>query len=147
VNLSTARATKRAKEVGLRKVVGAFKGQLIRQYLSESILIAFMALIIAISFGQLAIQWLNQFTNKSLSFNFTNDPFLLVGCLLFALTVGLLAGMYPAFIISSYKPALILKGQQGSAKGKGGLRKSLVVAQFSISIVLIIATIITCKQL
>ena len=147
VNLSTARATKRAKEVGLRKVVGAFKNQLISQYLSESILISFFALILGVGFSFLSIGWLNDFTNKLLTLNIISNWQLFAGMIVFALVVGVLAGIYPAFVISGYKPALILKGQQGSAKGKAGLRKFLVVAQFSISIVLIIATMITYQQL
>lgn len=147
VNLSTARATKRSKEVGLRKVVGAFKNQLISQYLSESVLISFFALILAIGFSFLAIGWLNDFTNKLLTLNLITNWTLFAGMIMFALVVGLLAGIYPAFVISGYKPALILKGQQGSVKGKARLRKFLVVAQFSISIVLIIATMVTYQQL
>lgn len=147
VNLSTARATKRAKEVGLRKVVGAFRNQLIGQYLSESVLIALFALVIASGFGFLAVEWLNSFTAKTLTLNpVTNWP-LFLGLVIFALIIGVLAGIYPAFVISGFKPATILKGQQGSSKGKAGLRKFLVVAQFSISIVLIIATMITWQQL
>jgi putative ABC transport system permease protein len=147
VNLSTARATKRAKEVGLRKVVGAFRNQLIGQYLSESVLIALFAVVIASGFAFLAVEWLNSFTAKSLTLNpVTNWP-LFLGLVLFALIIGILAGIYPAFVISGFKPATILKGQQGSSKGKAGLRKFLVVAQFSISIVLIIATMITYQQL
>jgi putative ABC transport system permease protein len=147
VNLSTARATKRAKEVGLRKVVGAFKNQLISQYLSESILIAMFALLLAIAFSFISIGWLNNFTGKLLTIDFAANWALLVGLLLFAILVGIIAGIYPAFVISGFKPALILKGQQGSAKGKSTLRKVLVVTQFSISIVLIIATMITFQQL
>lgn len=147
VNLSTARATKRAKEVGLRKVVGAFKHQLIGQYLSESIIISFFALLIAVVFAFTAVDWLNSFTAKTLSLGFINNWQLFAALICFAFIVGLLAGIYPAFVISGFKPALILKGQQGSAKGKAGLRKFLVVAQFSISIVLIIATMITYQQL
>jgi putative ABC transport system permease protein len=147
VNLSTARATKRAKEVGLRKVVGAFRKQLISQYLSESILITLFALIIGVAFSFVTIKWLNDFTSKSLVLNLLNDWQLLIGLLAFALLIGVLAGIYPAFIVSGFKPALILKGQQGSVKGKSGLRKFLVVTQFSISVVLIIATMITYQQL
>lgn len=147
VNLSTARATKRAKEVGLRKVVGAFKMQLIVQYLSESALIAGFALVLAIAFSFLALDWLNHFTNKALSLDFISNWPLLLGLIGFALFVGLLAGAYPAFIISGFKPALVLKGQQGSVKGKGGLRRILVVSQFAISIILVIATAITFQQL
>jgi putative ABC transport system permease protein len=147
VNLSTARATKRAKEVGLRKSVGAFRNQLIGQYLSESVLISLFGLVISVGFAWVALDWLNQFTGKHLSFRFTENWPLLLGLIGFALMVGLLAGIYPAFVISSFKPALVLKGQQGSVQGKGGIRKALVVAQFAISIVLIIATLVTTQQL
>ncbi|GHN01282.1 ABC transporter permease [Cytophagales bacterium WSM2-2] len=147
INLSTARATKRAKEVGLRKTVGAFRNQLIGQYLSESVLISFFGLIAAIGLSWATLQWLNDFTGKHLALQlFSNWP-LTLGLIGFALVVGLLAGIYPAFIISSFKPALVLKGQQGSLKGKGGIRKVLVIAQFAISIVLIIATMVTTQQL
>jgi putative ABC transport system permease protein len=147
INLSTARATKRSKEVGLRKVVGAFKNQLIGQYLSESVLISFFALVLAIALAFSGLGWLNGFTSKQLSLNFIENVPLLVGLIFFALVVGILAGIYPAFVISAFKPALTLKGTQGSPSGKGFVRKALVVAQFSISIVLIIATLITFDQL
>lgn len=148
VNLSTARASKRAKEVGLRKVVGAFKQQLVYQYLSESLLISFLAFVIALAIVFPAIAWLNVFTGKSISLDLFGRTEMLGGLIGFAAFVGLLAGVYPAFILSAFKPALTLKGQQGNtAGGKGYLRKSLVVVQFSISIVLIIATIVTVSQL
>ena len=147
INLSTARATKRAKEVGLRKVVGAFRAQLINQYLSESVLTAFLALILAIGIAYSALGILNAFTNKALTLDlFRNIP-LTAGLILFAVIIGILAGIYPAFVISSFKPALTLKGQQGMVSGKNFIRKGLVVSQFAISIVLIIATIIIFKQL
>ena len=147
VNLSTARTMKRAKEVGIRKVAGAFKSQLIIQYLSESVMVAFFALLLAIGFSFLAMGWLNQFTRKALELNFINNWPIFTGLIAFAFGVGILAGIYPAFVISSFKPALVLKGQQGSVRGKGTIRKTLVVAQFAISIVLIIATAVTIQQL
>jgi putative ABC transport system permease protein len=147
VNLSTARASKRAREVGLRKVAGAHRHQLIYQYLSESVLIAMIALVVALAFSTPAMFWLNAFTDKSLDINVFLDGSLLTGLVLFAACVGLVAGIYPAFILSGFKPALTLKGQHDSATGKGILRKGLVVAQFSISIGLIIATVITFQQL
>jgi putative ABC transport system permease protein len=147
VNLSTARATKRAKEVGLRKVVGAFRSQLINQYLSESVLTAFLALALAVVIAITALGTLNTFTNKELSLDLIQNLPLTTGLILFALLVGILAGIYPAFVISSFKPALTLKGQQGTSAGKGILRKGLVIAQFTISIVLIIATLIIFQQL
>jgi putative ABC transport system permease protein len=147
INLSTARATKRAKEVGMRKVVGAIKSQLINQYLSESVLIAFFALAIAVVLAVIAMPQLNEFTGKQMSLNLISNWPVLLGVIAFAVVVGVLAGLYPAFVISGYRPASVLKGQQGSMKGKGGIRKILVVSQFSISIVLMIATAITVQQL
>ncbi len=147
INLSTARATKRAKEVGLRKVAGAFRNQLIGQYLSESVLIALLAMVLSLGLSYAALGWLNPFTGKELSINFISDGMLLGGLVVFALVVGLLAGVYPAFVISSFKPVQVLKGQHGSGKGKSGIRQTLVVAQFGISIVLLIATAITFQQL
>jgi putative ABC transport system permease protein len=147
INLSTARATKRSKEVGLRKVVGAFRNQLVTQYLSESVLTAFLSLILAFALSAAGLTLLNDFTSKDLSFSIFTQFGFLAALISFAIIIGVLAGIYPAFVISSFKPALTLKGQQGSARGKLGLRRGLVVAQFSISIILIIATIITFQQL
>jgi putative ABC transport system permease protein len=147
INLSTARATKRSKEVGLRKVVGAFKNQLIGQYLSESVLIAFFALVIGMLAAIVTLPWLNQFTGKELSLDIIGNWKIFAGIVAFAVFIGLIAGIYPAFVISAFKPVAVLKGQQGSAKGKSGIRKVLVVAQFGISIVLLIATAITFEQL
>jgi putative ABC transport system permease protein len=147
INLSTARATTRGKEVGLRKVVGAFKKQLITQHLSESILTAFLALILAVAIVTMAIPWLNDFTNKSIQFSdYVNVSTTLV-VLAFIVVIGMIAGLYPAFIISGFKPSLILKGRAGSVKGAGNIRKVLVVLQFSISIIMIIATLVTYQQL
>jgi putative ABC transport system permease protein len=146
INLSTARASKRSKEVGMRKVVGALRNQLISQYLSESIMIALFALVLAIGFSFLSIQWLNVFTGKELILDFVQRWDLLLMLLFFASAVGIMAGIYPAFVLSGFKPVLMLKGN-GSTRGKGLLRKSLVVAQFAVSIALIIATIVTMSQL
>jgi putative ABC transport system permease protein len=146
VNLSTARATKRAKEVGLRKVVGAARMQLILQHLSESMLIGLMAFILSIGIATSALPWLNAFTVKDLTLDF-GDWTLPSVMLLSSLLIGIVAGIYPAFVISSFQPSTILKGQQGSVKAKAGLRKILVVSQFAISIILIIATLVTFRQL
>jgi putative ABC transport system permease protein len=147
INLSTARATKRAKEVGMRKVVGAYKNQLIGQYLSESILIATIALVLSVGLAILALGWLNQFTGKTLSMDPATNWDLLIGLVVFAVMVGILAGIYPAFVISEFKPAAVLKGSQGSVRGRASIRKVLVIAQFGISIVLLIATTVTFQQL
>ena len=145
INLSTARATKRAKEVGLRKVVGADRSQLIFQYLSESIVTALLSLVLSLGIVQLTIGWLNRFTNKALTLNLL-DPAFVTGIIVGTLLIGMLAGIYPAFVLSGFKPALTLKGK-GVSQGKGLVRKVLVVSQFAISIILIIATVITLQQL
>ncbi|MEP2667627.1 MAG: FtsX-like permease family protein [Cyclobacteriaceae bacterium] len=147
INLSTARATKRAKEVGMRKVVGALRGQLITQYLSESILITLIAMTLSLGMAFIGLEWLNSFAQKNLSLNLFQQPILLIGLIGVSVFIGVLAGIYPAFIVSGFKPALTLKGQQGSIKGKGAIRKILVISQFSISVVLLIATSITIQQL
>ena len=147
INLSTARAASRGKEVGLRKVVGAFRQQLIVQHLSESILVALFAFLVSIVLVTLALPWLNDFTGKSLQLVQYVQPVTVLGVLGAVVLVGLLAGLYPAFIISGFKPALTLKGRSGSTRGSGQVRKVLVVVQFTVSIVMIIATLITYQQL
>ena len=147
INLSTARATSRGKEVGLRKVVGAFRQQLIVQHLSESILVALFAFLVSIVLVTLALPWLNDFTGKSLAAEQFVQPGTVLGVLGAVVLVGILAGLYPAFIISGFKPALTLKGRSGSTRGSGRVRKALVVVQFTVSIVMIIATLITYQQL
>ena len=147
INLSTARATTRGKEVGLRKVVGALKKQLIAQHLSESIATALLAFALALVLVSMAIPWLNEFTGKSIHLSDYASPaaFLVIPAIM--VFVGILAGLYPAFVISAFKPALIIKGRQGSARSTGSIRKVLVVMQFSISIIMIIATLVTWQQL
>lgn len=143
INLSTAQATKRSKEVGIRKVAGAFKTQLMGQYLSESVLIALFSCLIALGIGYSGLEWLNGFTGKSI--NYFDQPLIIILMVAGAVIVGLMAGLYPAVIISGFKPAVILKGKQTG--GKPVLRRALVVVQFAISIVLIIATGIIFSQL
>jgi putative ABC transport system permease protein len=143
INLSTAQATKRAKEVGIRKVAGAFKTQLMNQYLSESVVISLFACALALGAGYFALEWLNNFTGKSISF--FGNPLLLLAMVGGTFVIGILAGLYPAFVISAFRPAVILKGKQSG--GKPILRRALVVVQFSISIVLIIATAVIFSQL
>lgn len=147
MNLSTVRSLKRAKEVGMRKVVGAEKLQLIRQFLAESVLVAFFALIVSLIIVVLALPVFNHLSERTLKIDFfSNYTFVL---LLVALTgiVGLLSGIYPASVLSSFKPVEVLKGSfQKSIKGNA-LRKVLVTVQFVISITLIASTILVYKQL
>ncbi|MEM9673489.1 MAG: ABC transporter permease [Bacteroidota bacterium] len=147
INLSTARATTRSKEVGLRKAIGALRKQLVLQHLSESTLLAFFAFLLAIVFISLALPWLNEFTDKTIELaHYATPPSILVVVAIIGL-VGISAGLYPAFIISRFKPALALKGRSGSARESGRIRQALVVVQFAISIIMIIATMITYQQL
>ena len=147
INLSTARATTRGKEVGVRKVMGAFKKQLITQHLSESVLVAFFSFLLAIVFISISIDWLNDFTGKSIQLHDYANLTTMLLMLGFIVLVGMMAGTYPAFVISGFKPTLVLKGKHGSSKGSSGIRKALVVVQFSISTIMIIATLITWQQL
>ncbi|MBC7828355.1 MAG: ABC transporter permease [Chitinophagaceae bacterium] len=147
MNLSTVRSLKRAKEIGMRKVVGAEHNQLVKQFLTESILIAFFSLIISIGIVALALPVFEMLSERKLEVNFSgNSPFLLMLIILTAV-VGLLSGIYPASVLSSFKPVEVLKGTfQKSSKGSS-LRKVLVTMQFVISIALIASTALIYRQL
>ncbi len=147
MNLATARSAKRAKEVGLRKVMGAFKSSLIRQFITESILFALIALFVACLLVLFALPYFNVFVQKELDLNLYANQFvflLLLGITLFA---GLIAGSYPAFFLSAFEPASVLKGGHKSTGGNFNLRSILVVFQFFISIALIIGVGIVHGQL
>jgi putative ABC transport system permease protein len=143
INLSTAGASKRAKEVGVRKVAGSGKFQLISQFLSESILITFFALFIAFVLVQLALPAFNNISGKNLSF----DVKPILAFIGLGLLVGIVAGIYPAFYLSSFKPIAVLKGKLTTNHKSFGLRSGLVVFQFFISVALIIGTIVVYQQM
>jgi predicted permease len=146
MNLSTARSEKRAKEVGIRKVVGARKSSLISQFIGESILLALLAGILAILIVQFALPFYNRLVDKQLYLDWRNIYFWLemFGFIIFT---GLVAGSYPAFFLSSFKPVKVLKGTFRSAHTAINPRKILVVLQFTFAIVLIISTIIILHQI
>ncbi|HVM88076.1 MAG TPA: ABC transporter permease [Puia sp.] len=146
MNLSTARSEKRAKEVGIRKVVGAQKISLISQFIGESILLAFIAGTIAIIIVQLSLSAFNQLVDKKLFIPYSNPYFWLAG-IGFAIFTGFLAGSYPAFFLSSFQPVKVLKGAFKKANALVTPRKVLVVLQFTFAIVLIICTIIVKQQI
>ncbi|MFC2167513.1 ABC transporter permease [Acidobacteriota bacterium] len=147
LNLATARSAGRGREAGMRKVLGAFKIQLIRQFFGETMLMCLISATLAVIIVQLALPAFNTFAGKSVSFAFFSDPVLLGGLILIALAVGLLSGIYPAFFLSGFNPVKVLKGNlERGTKGKA-FRKILVVVQFSLSIILIIGTIICFRQL
>ncbi len=146
MNLSTAKSEHRAKEVGVRKVIGANKQSLIFQFLTESVLISFFAVVLTVIIMVITLPYFNELVSKNLSLSFLslNSWLFLFG---FALCTGILAGAYPAFFLSAFKPIQTLKGKfKGSTKGIS-IRSILVVIQFSLAIILIIATIIVTKQI
>ncbi|PSR55333.1 macrolide export ATP-binding/permease MacB [Adhaeribacter arboris] len=147
MNLSTARSSLRAKEIGLRKVMGATQPNLIRQFLSESLLFALLAVIIALVLTRLTLPILNRFLEEELRFTFGNGGVMILVMVGLALLVGLIAGSYPALFLSSFQPVKVLKGKLTVGRNSVSLRKTLVVLQFAISVVLLVCTAIVYKQL
>jgi putative ABC transport system permease protein len=147
MNLSTARSANRAKEVGIRKVLGTGKKTLIRQFLTESTLTALIGLVIALMITALALPYFNDMADKSLSITQLLDFSFLPFILLLPLVVGVVAGSYPAFYLSSFKPIVVLKGKINAGAKRSLLRSLLVVFQFFTSICLIIGTIVVYRQL
>ncbi|WP_370636611.1 FtsX-like permease family protein [Spirosoma sp. KNUC1025] len=147
MNLSTATAVRRSREVGVRKVLGSVKSQLQQQFLIESILLAMVALLVGLVLVALAVPFFNQLTGKTLSMALLTHPFVTAGLVAGTVLVGLLAGSYPAFYLSSFKPVTVLKGKVTTRPGSFNLRSGLVVFQFFITISMIIATITADRQL
>ncbi|MEJ8820212.1 ABC transporter permease [Lacibacter sp. H407] len=147
MNLSTARSASRAKEVGIRKVLGTEKKYLIRQFLAESTLTSFIALLLAILGAWLALNWFNNLAGKEFHITDLLQPGFLLFLLALPVAVGLVAGSYPAFFLSSFKPISVLKGKLNTGFSKSNLRSSLVVFQFFTTILLITGTIVIYKQL
>ena len=147
MNLSTARSSHRAKEVGLRKVVGAHRAQLIKQFLSESLLTAFAGLAVALIFVKLLLPGFNQFINREFALNLSENMALLAGLIVVAVFVGIVSGLYPAVFLSGFQPSSVLKGSKEQRRRKLSLRTVLVVFQFAISIVLIICVGVVTSQL
>ncbi|WP_138989618.1 ABC transporter permease [Larkinella sp. C7] len=146
MNLSTARSEKRAKEVGIRKAVGSQRRQLISQFISESMLVVFFALLVAVLLVLLSLSPFNELAGKKVSFPYQNPVFWLL-LLSFSLLTGLLAGSYPAFYLSSFNPLKVLKGTFKVGRWATVPRKVLVVTQFTVSITLIIGTLIVFRQI
>ncbi len=147
MNLSTARSVLRAKEIGVRKVVGATRKELIAQFLSESVLMAWMATILAIALTWLALPLLNKFSGQDLEIDVLLRWQIIIPVLLVPFVVGLVAGIYPAIFLSSFQPIKIIKGVMNVGDTTFSFRRVLVVVQFAISIILIIATAIVFQQL
>jgi putative ABC transport system permease protein len=146
MNLASARSAGRAKEVGMRKVLGAYKRSLVFQFLSESTLLAFIAVLLSVGLIRVVLPYFNAFTERNLTIPFAH-PELYIFLLGVVLLVGIIAGSYPAFFLSSFKPVTVLKGHLSSGSGNPLLRKTLVVFQFAVSIFLIIGTVIIFRQM
>jgi len=147
VNLSTARSATRAKEVGMRKTLGAVRHRLVGQFLGESILYSMFSLLLAIILILAAMPWFNALLGRNLSLNIFQVPWLVPGFVCLALIVGITAGSYPAFFLSSFHPVRVLRGRLKSGTKNLRFRRILVITQFSISVVLIIGTMMIHKQL
>jgi putative ABC transport system permease protein len=147
MNLTTAKSAQRIGEVGIRKSMGAYRGNLIRQFLGEAAVIVFFAMIIAFGIVLLTLPVFNTMMKKMLSLNGSNLPVILTSAILIGIVTALLAGSYPAFFLSSLKPAQVLKGKTLSGDGSRWLRKSLVVFQFVITITLLSSIVVIHKQM
>lgn len=146
MNLATAISSQRAKEVGLRKTIGARRSQLVLQFIGESLVITFISLLIAVAFVSLLLPSFNDLTSKSISINLLSADIIAI-LLAIAVLVGVVSGSYPAFVLSSFKPVKVIKGIRGAHNGKSFLRNGLVILQFCISVILMICTLVVYRQL
>jgi len=147
MNLSTARAANRAKEVGIRKTIGSVRGKLIGQFLLESFIYTVVAVLLGLALVSVSLNSFNIITGKTIEFASLISPVFIGGLTVFALLVGLIAGSYPAFYLTSFKPVEVLKGKVRAGMKSSGIRNGLVVFQFFISIGLIVSTLIVYQQL
>ena len=147
MNLSTAGASRRSREVGIRKVLGSQRIELVRQFLAESLLLTIVAMVLALGIVWLTLPFFNHLTGQQLMLDLTHNPWALPGLLLFGILTGLLAGSYPAFFLSGFNPIAVLKNRSSGSRKSAGLRSGLVVFQFFISICLIVGTTVVYKQL
>ncbi|MEJ2636782.1 MAG: ABC transporter permease [Calditrichia bacterium] len=147
MNLSTARSTQRAKEVGMRKVVGSSRRQLIYQFMGESLLLTFLALLLSFPLAEFSLPLLNHLVGASMSLNLFQNGLIVIFLFSALILVGLLAGFYPAIVLSNFKPVSVLKGSFASGQTGIIMRKALVVFQFTLSIALIGLTVVVQKQM
>lgn len=147
INLTTARSVERAKEVGVRKVIGAEKRQLSLQFVGESIIISLIAFVITIGLTAIILPMFNELAGKEISAGLLSNPMSVAYLFLISIAIGAFAGVYPAFVLSSFKPVNVLKGNFSTGTRGIVLRKGLVITQFTISITLIIGTIIIYNQM
>jgi putative ABC transport system permease protein len=146
MNLATARSSKRSMEVGIRKIMGASRLNLISQFIGEAVLISFIAFWLSIAFADLLLPQFNKLANKEMDINWMNDPSIILLTVIISLFIGILSGSYPAFYLSSFKPLKVLKEKTKFSTSNSLLRKILVISQFAISVTLIICTLIVFSQ-
>lgn len=147
MNLATARSANRSREVGIRKAMGSYKLQLIGQFMSESIVITLLAVVISSILVFFLIPGFNELTGKSLSLDFLTNPIVVLVLLGIVVLVGLVGGSYPSFFLANFDPSEVLKGKYSGKRGNAQLRKILVITQFSISLVMVISTWVVFDQL
>lgn len=147
INLSTARSANRAKEVGMRKVLGAIKSQLVVQFLMESVLMCLFALVLALGLTALLLPFFNDLSGKTLQLATFLNPLVMSGLIVFSLLLGILAGLYPAFFLSAFRPVMVLKGKLKGGAKSSWLRNGLVIFQFAVSVILVIGTMVIYQQL
>src|SRR4029077_21232256 len=149
VNLATAKSLQRAKEVGVRKSIGADRKQLIFQFIGETVFLSFISILISVCLAALLLPWLNQFTNKHISAALFAEPVVLLLFIILSLLVGIIAGFYPALVLSNFKPVRVLKSSVAVNEEPGKvpwLRHGLVITQFTLSVLLIISAIVVFNQ-
>lgn len=147
VNMATARGLERSREVGVRKVIGAGKQQLVVQFLAEALLLSAISVFLSLMFVELALPWFNNLTEWSVEVDYLDNHLYQTAVIVVVLVVGLFAGAYPAFFLSSFQPARVLKGDRSSGMSRSALRRVLVVIQFGVAIFLIIGTRVVDNQL
>jgi len=147
INLSTARSAERAREVGIRKSIGAYRFQLAAQFLGETVMISFIALVLALVFVELALPYINHLSERDISLPIFHNLGFIAAILGGTILVGIISGIYPAIYLSSFQAVKVLKGSVQVGKNKSGLRNVLVVTQFASAVFLMIATIFVLKQL
>ena len=146
MNLATARSSKRSREIGIRKVLGAYRQQLMKQFIGESMITVFISLFLSIIIVEISLKPFSNFSSRDLQFNIISDPYLVLGIFLLTILVGFISGSYPALMLSSFKPVTVLKGSQILSR-KSMFRMVLVIVQFTISIILIIAMGVVFQQM
>jgi putative ABC transport system permease protein len=147
MNLSTAKAAKRAAEIGIRKTMGAYRSAIMQQILGEAMLIVMFAIVVSVVMVLLALPYFNQLTDKTIAFHSGNIGYIVTAAFVLVIITGVVAGSYPAFYLSSFQPAQVLKGKMNLGHSAGTLRRALVVLQFMIAIVLVCGVFIISRQL